>query len=352
MERVPLIRRLVEPRQLTLSGWVSLQQCLLKGVIDICELDGPLPEQLPTRATLVGRFHHRVMELAASSQSDASLEEAIEAEIALVQSEAAKWPHLRRAGSVSGWDEVNASAALALRTASWRKADNTAALRLVEHTLRSRDGLLIGKPDRYTIVDRSAFLKEYKSGAIRDDAGALKAAYLDQLSFYTVLIFDNYDVDSVMGAVESLSGDVLTNVFDREDAVEFAERILSFVKEANVKVRAAETASEIASASADACTYCAAQSVCQRFKAEQDRLGLEGEQYLCEGIAVGLRTGDGGRVSQVTFADELRSSPLTIAIPSTEAAFVKLNMKYQLLNLRRRGTGFEWGYTSRIFCCD
>jgi hypothetical protein len=326
---------------------------MLKGLIDCADLDGSLPNPILTRAALVGRFYHRVMELAVVTRDEVELEALIETEIKLVQSEAIKWPHLRRAGTVSGWDEVNAAAAHAMRLCkAGKNAGSLATLRRVEHTLRSQDGLLIGKPDRYTIVASNAFLEEYKSGAIRDDLGIAKARFLDQLRFYAVLIFDNHEVETVTGSIQSLTGDTFNTTLERADSIEFASRLATYVEDVNSRVRAGQTPSEFANTSGNACTYCSAHSICQRFKEEQDRIELEGEQYLCEGTAIDLISGGGEGVSRLTISDEYRKVSIPISLPAGVGSGIEPKRKYQLLNLRRRGSSLEWGFTSRILRFD
>lgn len=348
MQRVP---RVLEWRgelsELTFSRWNSLQQCTAKGLVHMLALDGQLPEPLPTRGTLVGRFHHQLMELAATVSSEAELDARTEDAIAVLQQEVARWPHLRKAGSVSGWKEVNASASLAMRAFAMRGARNGCGPNRVEHMLRSQDGLLLGRPDSFRIVAGSAILREYKSGSIRGKMGSIKETYLDQLTFYAVLIFDNYDVESVVGSLESLGGDRHDIEIRREQAQEFAQRVIGVVAAVNQRARSARSLADLANPSQDACSYCAVRSICVRFKSTQDELALTGEQLLAEGVVTQVAVQTGRALSAITLSDELRKMSLTLALPSTVVSEMSAGRRYQLLNLRRRGASLEWGCTSQ-----
>lgn len=351
MERVPRLIGMAEIKTITLSQWLALQKCPLMGLTSAMRLDGTLPEKPPTRATLVGLFHHRAMELAATARSDADLDAGIESEIKRLQSDVNKWTHLGRVGSVSGWDEVNATASLAARLVAERGVSARPALREVEQLLQSSDGLLAGKPDDVAVVGVQGFVTEHKSGAIRED-GRIRQPYLDQLLFYSALIFDNYKVHSVTGQLKSLGGDFFEMVVLPRDAQEFAAHVRTLVDSVNAKCRTENPFGSLTTPSADACSLCSARPVCATFKRDQDMLGLEGEEYLIEGALIRVKPSAIRGLSDVTIADECRCVPVTIAAPEQVTSEMTPSRRYQLLNLRKHGGSLEWGLTSTVLTCE
>jgi hypothetical protein len=238
MNRAPQFLGLGAIDHVTYYQWVNLQGCPLKGAIPVFKLDGTLPEQVPTRAVLIGRFHHRAMELAVNASSVTELIHQIDSEIVQLQATVNEWTHLKKSGSVSGWDEVNRSASLARRIASNRGGRNSARVQHVERELKSRDGRLIGRPDFFSIGASDAVLREYKSGPIREPGGQLVPTYVDQLLFYSYLIFENFDVDRVVCHLAALAGDTHEVTIERQQADDFAADVVRLVHRINADLLA------------------------------------------------------------------------------------------------------------------
>src|ERR1700730_18210887 len=185
MERTPTIVAVGPMRSITFSQWVSLNRCKLKAALRSAVIAGNLPEPLPTRPALVGLFHHRAMELAVQSASPVTLRDSLEAEIADLQLIVSYSPHLRRLGSVSGWDEVNRSVVLAQERVTANRGLANGAAAAAETSLQSASGLLEGRPDFFSANGSVGLLREYKSGRIRDEKGELLADYRSQALFYS-----------------------------------------------------------------------------------------------------------------------------------------------------------------------
>jgi PD-(D/E)XK nuclease superfamily len=335
----------------TFYQWVALEQCLSKGIVRSLDLDSALPAPIPTRAVLVGRFHHRAMELAATLRDLTEFDAQIETEIAKLQATVNGWPQLRRAGSVSGWDEINKSVSLAERIISVRGTNDQVRLAKIESEFRSIDGRLVGKPDYFSVEGRHAVLREYKSSAIRDSTGRPESIYLDQLRFYSVLIFANFDVDHVAARLESLSGDVHELAIGKQEANEFEARVARVIDEVNAALRLRLEFSDLAKPSREACVFCEAKILCDAFKRQQDQLELEGEQFLVEGSVTRVLPASDAEITYITVDDEYRKSTLTLTLPSRAAADVVPRGRWIFLNLRRHGVALAWGHTSRVLSC-
>ena len=288
------------------------------------------------------------MELAQSVASVTKLDEQIEAEIQKIQVTVNQLPHLRKMGAVSGWDEINKSATLARRSASIRGAGNQVEVRSVEQQLQSAQGFLVGRPDYFSVSGNNALLLEYKSGAIRESDGQPLSTYLDQLTFYAVLIFDNFAVDHVVARLESLFGDFFECVIQRQEAKEFAAHVAGAINELNAGTRQGWELNELARPSKEGCSFCEARVICPAFKREQDGLDLNGEQFLIEGFVTDLVQNAVAAVTKVTIADDYRKSTVTITMPTGAVMDVTAHRRNVFVNLRRHGAALAWGHTSRV----
>jgi hypothetical protein len=335
----------------TYSQFEALNECALKGVTKVLILDGPLPEQIPTRASLVGRFHHKALELAATVATADELQKRIEQEISLLQEAVSRWPHLRRLGSVSGWDDVNRSASLAERVAANRSGD-IRARRGIERELRSRNGALIGRPDYFSISGVAARLREYKTGAIRDSDGEPLVRYVRQLQFYSQLLVDNYGVQEISGSVESLNGDAFERVIGVEEAAEFSNHVLTTIATVNAELRDAPALGGFAHPAPDACECCDAQVICSVFKASDSLQTAGFEQFFVEGTVADVEAVTAASAKLVTIADDNRSTAVRISVPIDAARGVVAGRRFAFQYLRRHGGQLRWGAASRVFSCD
>jgi PD-(D/E)XK nuclease superfamily len=347
MEPTPRIIAVNPIQRVTFSQWVSLTRCKLKAALRSASIDGKLPEPLPTRAALVGVFHHRAMELAVQSRSAGALRDALEAEIANVQSLVSSLSHLRRLGSVSGWDEVNRSVVLAHERANARQRTRSAVAVAAETGLRSASGLLEGRPDFFSVGDSTGRLREYKSGRIRDAEGNLMSEYRAQVLFYSCLLFDNFPVESISASVESLSGDRCEITIGRLEARQFAVEVENMLEGFNRSLEGLASPGILAEPSREGCTFCSGRIVCPSFKKVQDGLELTGEQYIVQGHVVGFEKKRARCVAIVK--DICRDKQAELIIPETVANTLNQDASYCFYNLARQGTGWLWGLSTRVF---
>jgi hypothetical protein len=218
----------------------------------------------------------------------------------------------------------------------------------VEKELKSKDGRLVGRPDFFRISGAGATVREYKTGGIRNDKGGICADYLDQVTLYAALIFDNFDVQTVEASLESLDGDRHETTIDRKAARDFSERVGETLATANELARSARSLADLARPSANACSYCQSRTLCTSFKGRQDGLGLKGDQFLTEGTAesISARPGNNGLIA-ISLNDEFRNATIKLSLPTSVATEMSAGHRYQFLNLQRRGTSLEWGHISQ-----
>lgn len=140
-------------------------------------------------------------------------------------------------------------------------ASSTAPGTLVETTLRSRDGLLLGRPD---FVDPTVGeVVDYKTGAGRDDdPDGLSDTEVRQLRFYIHLGRER-GLELRRGVVVRAGGRrVALNVTDA-DASEEGRQARDVL--ASFNARASEGFKDLAEPSPDACRYCPCVPFCESF---------------------------------------------------------------------------------------
>jgi hypothetical protein len=292
------------------------------------------------------------MELAANALSPAELAKQLDGEIVGLQETVDQWPHLRRAGSVSGWDEVNRSASLARRIASRRGTMNTRGVKYTEVELRSKDGRLVGRPDCFWIGSNEALLREYKSGPLHEPGGQLVRDHIDQLRFYSHLVFENFSVEHVVCYLESLIGDAHEMVIARKEASAFAAEVLKVVDHVNAQLLATKKASSLARPSKAACSGCDVRTACIAFKDRQDQLELTGAEFILEGVVKAISFHATAPMADVVLTDEKRRVVNIVALPLHKCEGISVGTSYAFLNLRRFGEALIWDQTSRILLRD
>jgi hypothetical protein len=351
MDRAPNILAIGPLVDITFSQWIALNQCPLKGALRSAILDGELPKPPITRASLVGIFHHEAMEQVALGRSPEMIRRMLEDRIEEIQEIVSKLPHLRRLGSVSGWAEINRSVTIAQElSSSWLGTEKFDRREHTELDLQSRSKLLKGRPDFFSVHEAVADLREYKSGTIREKDGLLRCEYLDQVKFYSYLIVDTFQVETVNASIESLSGDRCEEKISLEQAFQFGATVEMSLAEFNRQNEKCETWEALAAPTRGACTFCLGRPVCRPFKKSQDQLGLEGEQYVLEGHFLGVEKTNLGNVASVK--DVYREKRSELLIPEEVCRELKPEKAYLFMNLRRQGPTLSWGNTSRVLRCD
>jgi hypothetical protein len=175
MNRLPKIEGVSELKKVSFYQLKALHECRLKGIRSNLRLTVSLPEAIPTKALMVGRFHHKAMELARTCLTINDLREALETAIASLEESAARHRNVLPRSRVSGWNEINDSFVLAVEVFRRRAGgDLTGKGVSVEKSLNSADGLFVGKPDLYVTEGDDATVIEFKTTALRSETGAIR----------------------------------------------------------------------------------------------------------------------------------------------------------------------------------
>lgn len=352
MTVVPKVVAVNRLSSVTFYQWLDLRRCELKGLGAALVLDRRLPEMPPTRSQLIGKFHHRLMELASSADSLVVLDGLIENEINKLQETVNESDLLRKHGSVSGWHEVNQSASLARSVMTSRSAEASSHITASEKELRSRHGILVGRPDRFTVHQGVAALREYKTGSIRTETGAPLPDHLEQLTFYSALIVDNFDVTKVVARVESLGGDSYEVIVQSSDIDDLIERVSVALGTLNTKITSGASVESLATPGSDVCLSCRNQIICSAFKRSQNDIGLIGDQHLLEGVVTGIAASKVAAVNVVTVRGMDGHVSASFVVPAELTADIIVGKAYVFQGLRSHGGNLAWGGASRVFSCE
>ena len=351
IHKLPKILGINRFGQVSYSELIDLQKCLLKGSEKHLTLSTPLPDSIPTRATIIGIFHHKAMELATLGLPQEELENRLEDLIAASQVAASAWRHLRRLGSVSNWDEINQSFTSAMRWNRAQRERETCNVVKVESTLTSSDGVFFGKPDRYAIAGDQAFLTEFKTSGLRDSEGEIRKEYLTQLLFYAALLIDHYPVRQVTAQLESSTGEEFSLIVGTNEAHRFATEVKRSVEDANQRIAGLHSPLDLATPSADACNYCNLRVLCKAFASGQKELNLARGQFVLtatvKSLAASEETGS-------TASLELQQADNTfrLIVPDGVISQLLKQRRYAFVNLDATPTGFRWTDTTQVFSVD
>lgn len=353
MLKVPSVISWAKFESIGFYDFIALQACIAKAMSKNIHLSESLPPDLPTRASLVGIFHHKIMELVVTSGTERELLDSIEIEIQQLQEIVSSSPHLKRSGSVSGWDEVNASATLAI--AAFYESSVSAkesARTWIEKTLYSSDKQLVGRPDFFTIDGKNATLREFKSGSIRDTNGQIKVEYLEQIKFYSLLLFDTLGIESVNAILESVRGDSYRCTIKNQDIEQLRRRILSVLAEANSQIVGSSEFGNLTRTSAEACTNCNKKIVCGAFKRDQASMVLPSGVSIFAGQVSLITSKVEERIVDVLFQEEITQSQYLIQIPAELAQDIEVGKSYVISDIARKGETIRWTERSRVFLSD
>lgn len=349
MDVLPSITGFDEFTRISFSDFVALRHCILKAMSGNLRLSSHMPEPWPTRATIVGNFHHQAMELASCATNLESLEAELERRIRALQEYVSAWAHLRGVGSVSGWDEINRSYIDAVRWTKDRQGVGQLGRARSEMLLTSSDGLLVGKPDFFCVDGKRARLREFKTSSLRSANGEVRPEYMDQLKFYSVLLVETHAVQFIGATLESLTGESWSVGITSEDAIAFGDEVRNLVRAANRRVAAASSAAELANVAADGCSYCRKQVICEAFKKKQTDLELEEGTYVLDARLERAAPGSSPRVSDLELKESHTDRSVRLVVPSEVGAQLSHGGHYVFSALTRDRSGYRWAPSARVF---
>lgn len=327
--------------------WLSLQQCVLKAMSNNLALTVPLPKAPPTRAVLVGLFHHALMQHASVSKSRAELNSLIEGEISNLQRADDANPRLQPQGSVSSWSEVNRSAVAAVEWFSRAKTDTLQRRPAAEQMLRSGVHALVGRPDYFSVANRTAELLDFKSARLVDEQGTMKREYDEQLVFYAALLYDNFDIDQVFGTLKPLYGESVRRLVTQSEAFQFAEAAMHTLARSNELIATSTEIDQLATPSGKACVHCLKQIICVPYQRLQYTMSQEITEFIVRGEVASIKQ-QGASRSIVRIADSACREIREIMAPNRAVAMCAVGDEVAMTGLKVVNTTFIYGRTSRV----
>jgi hypothetical protein len=328
--------------------WLSLQQCALKAMSNNLALTVPLPKSPPTRAVLIGLFHHALMQHASLSKSRAELDSFIEGEISNLQRTVDDNLRLQSQGSVSSWSEVNKSAVAAVEWFSRAKTDTLQRRpAAAEQMLRSGVHGLVGRPDYFAIANRTAELLDFKSARLVDEQGTMKREYDEQLVFYAALLYDNFDIDQVFGTLKPLYGESVRRLVTRSEALQFAEAAKHTLARSNELIATSTAIDQLATPSGKACAHCLKQIICVPYQRLQYTMDQEITEFTVRGVVASMKLQSASR-SIVRIADSACREIREIIAPNRAVAMCAVGDEVAMTGLKVVNTTFIYGRASRV----
>lgn len=209
--------------------------------------------------------------------------------------------------------------------------------------------MLIGRPDLFIIKNSKSFLEEFKSSSLRNIDGLIRTEYLEQVLFYSILLFDNYNIKHVESKIKSLNGDSIIRIITRDEAREMKLRIYSKIHTVNNSILSASDINNLATPSQAACSSCQKKIICKKFQESQLSIGLKNNSYVIEGEIISIIKDNKGASCRVYVKSILTGKTNCIKLPSNEVSNLLLHCKYIFDNLTLENELFVWSNKSRLF---
>lgn len=345
----PRIVKINQIKSVGLYDFLGLRECILKPLNSSLVLSSSRQPEAMSRAAIVGRFHHKVFEYAATVDTRVELKNLIEAEIKKLQLEVDSWPHLRRSGAVSGWDEVNRSASAATKFHRESSAVSNKNFQIVETTYSTKDGTMVGRPDYFIVRPNGALIREYKSSSLRTESGEVRPEYEIQGRFYAALILDNFPVPKVDVSIESLDGERIEYTVLPAAADKIRAEVNIEISKANARIGSVENFDDLVSPTAKSCQYCKNRILCPVFSKIQLSLQLNGPMYLLDGVLQDSATRLNDKMSTVRLREFGSNEVRELNVPHSEVNEMTINSRYVIENLNYVGAKFQWTELSRVY---
>jgi hypothetical protein len=347
VEKIPKVFGAEPFERMNFYSWLGSRYCVFKGLSSNLKLSAPMPAPPPTRAVLIGRFFHKVMEKAEEAKSLESLEDEIEVLIRELQMIVSTEPVFKKSGAVSGWTEINSAATRAIEHFQRPFVGNRATW--LETTLVSKNGKFSGQPDKFCVKEREAVVFELKSGKIRDEAGVLLKEYLEQVHFYSYLISEQFEIENSHCEILSLSGDKSTLDLKRDQIREHGERFNKDLENTNIAITSATDVEVLQNPSEEACLHCNKKVICRAFAKTQKQFVPSGN-FVIRGSVKTVSSPASSQVL-VEVLDSVSRQRCSIEVPAKCKDDLKNDAEYLFSELGFNNGRYQVTPRSRIYEC-
>jgi hypothetical protein len=257
----PSFKEDVDPGSIGFYEFQKMKRCYWGGIaIGKILSEGKLHAQRGTKSLIVGNFYHNVLEKAHRVSTKDELMTYANDLIRDIETKNSDLIIENKLGRVQAWSEITNTIRSALdiiRKRDPQTSDCESSNKLPK-MLTSRNGYFKGIPDFYRVIDENAILVEYKSAEVFREDGA-KKEYVEQLHFYSVLIYETFPkVKKINAQLVSLSG--ANYSLELEESA-----ILKFMEKFNYEYEHLGARKEILNYSDEYCVNCEKRFFCKVF---------------------------------------------------------------------------------------
>lgn len=269
--KLPSPPKLEPVKRLSPSTYSQIQQCALKGILQVNRVPPMLPVDPAAR---LGSVAHKVLEMANQGHIK-DLEAAWDQSLQQVEDEMRSagetflLPLRESAQMYEVKKRITLNAAKKIITSIDHQVSNYVTdLQSIgaEIWLESADGLLGGLADRIVPTDQGVEIKDYKTGTvIEHETGEIKKAYDVQLLLYAVLYYEATGTWPVRLTISTLSGEEHNVPVDKERATQLMNEAREKLQELNIHIISGTPFEELAQPNSVACVFCSYRPACSAY---------------------------------------------------------------------------------------
>ncbi len=219
----------------------------------------------------------------------------------------------------------------------------------LEETLWSKDKMLVGRPDLFAIQNNKALLKELKSSSIYNQNHEIKLEYIEQMLFYAIIIFDNYDIEEVSSHLESLNGDSFKHKILKSESNSMLIKVIRTFDFANKQIESTDDIYYLSNPSLSACRSCQKKIICKKFIENQTSFGSKENIYVLSGKILSATPIFESNLEEIQIQNFVNSTIDLVKVPSEISKNMIIGNYYLLSNLAFEKSFFIWSDKSRIF---
>ena len=332
VKQLPILNKEFELGCLGFYEMQRVKKCYFGGLANKKVISsGEFLENRVTKNLIVGNFYHDVMEKALTVKEKSELIKYGKSLINKIEKEQEFFIKERKLGSVSSWGDITNALRASILLFNSKVVGKD--YKVKPKKLVSKDGLFKGVPDFYSIDNEKGTLIEYKSANLIDKSKT-KQDYLEQIEFYSVLLFENFlDLQVLDASIISLGGQKTTKVFTREEVVKIGDRLRK-------EYVAIKKNSSLFSYEIENCCYCSKKELCETYKQEITSVKTDRDIYVVEGKFLRSEKTENGRVLFFDkFKVKLRNFVLELEVGNS----------YLLSNIFKVNDYFVIGVNSHVY---
>lgn len=259
------------------------QECFLSGLsVDKVIASGELPKTRISRQQIIGEFFHSLLDKTDIGADRIEIAKVSSEIIHNLNNKYKRYFELNNTDKIEEWSEISLSMRHALRRYRSYGGKNKVN---TEKLLYSKNKKFKGKPDIYIIESKNSLLIDYKSSSIYVD-NIPDPAYVLQLEFYGMLIFENYDdVQNIECKLIGLRGEEFVMLLERHDSYSLFEKFNEIYELIKKKINT----NEATMFKENSCRYCNYKVICPSFLSNIEKLQNNSDYFILKGTFIGTK---------------------------------------------------------------